>query len=130
MNDILKINQLVQNYKTAIHTQDEAFFKSLWTGNATDTMISITNQYIGLDDIYSKFLIGKIQASYQTITLIEDSQPVIHFLDDCTAIVIFEYHTECIKRDTLEPYGIHGLETQVVKKINDEWKLAHVHYSK
>jgi len=130
MNDTLKINQLVQDYKMAIHTQDESFFKSLWTASPTDTMISITHQYVGLDSIYADFLINRIQKAYQEITLIEDSQPVIHFLDESTAIVIFEYHTECIKRDTLAPYGIQGLETQVVKKINQEWKLAHVHYSK
>lgn len=130
MNDTLKIKQLLENYKEAIHTQDEAFFKNLWSGKNTDTMISITKQYVGIENIYNDFLIGGIQKAYQEITLIGDNDPVIHFLDETTAIIIFAYHTECIKRNTFETYGIQGLETQVVKKINNEWKLTHVHYSK
>lgn len=130
MNDILKIKQLLEDYKKAIHTQDERFFKKLWSGKDTDTMISITKQYVGIENIYNDFLIGGIQKAYQEITLIGDSEPTIHFLDETTAIIIFAYHTECIRRETLEIYGIQGLETQVVKKINDEWKLTHVHYSK
>lgn len=46
------------------------------------------------------------------------------------AIVVFEYQTQCIKRDTHEPYGIQGLETQVIVKENQQWKQQHVHYSK
>ena len=54
----------------------------------------------------------------------------IHQIDDNKAIIIFKYHTECIRRDTKEPYGIQGLETQIVIKENNEWKLMHIHYSK
>ena len=83
-------------------------------------MISITHQYTGLESIYQEFLKERIQGNYLKITLIQDGELKIHFLSDDIAIVIFEYHTECIKRDTLEEYGIEGLETQVVKKVDNE----------
>ena len=51
-------------------------------------------------------------------------------IDENKAIVVFRYHTECIRRDTHEPYGIQGLETQIVIKENNQWKLMHIHYSK
>lgn len=51
-------------------------------------------------------------------------------IDDNKAIVVFKYHTECICRETHEPYGIQGLETQIVIKENNQWKLMHIHYSK
>lgn len=51
-------------------------------------------------------------------------------INDSLAIVVFQYHSECIKRDTLAEYGIEGLETQVIIKEDDEWKLLHIHYSK
>lgn len=51
-------------------------------------------------------------------------------ISEDVAIVLFHYHTECIRRETKEPYSIKGLETQVVVKEDGEWKLAHVHYSK
>ena len=50
-------------------------------------------------------------------------------LTDDTAIVLFSYYTDCIRRENGEPYGIEGLETQVYKKQDGDWKLAHVHYS-
>jgi hypothetical protein len=130
MDDINAIKQLVNDYKEAIHNQDEHFFKDLWTQEETNTLISIKNQYVGIDCIYQSFLIDKIQASYKDIVLIADSEPQIHFIHEELAIVIFQYHTECIKRDTLEKYGIQGLETQVVKKVKGRWKLIHIHYSK
>ena len=42
----------------------------------------------------------------------------------------YHFDSECIRRDTKEPYGIQGLETQIVIKENNEWKLMHIHYSK
>lgn len=129
MSEQEQIQQLVQRYVKAIHTQDKEEFLSLWTGNDADTMISITNIFYGDESIYQDFLIGKIQAAYSNIDLFEDGL-TIHLLDEQTAIVIFAYHTECTKRETGEAYGIKGLETQIVRKINGEWKLQHVHYSK
>lgn len=125
-----EINEVVTRYIRTIETQDESSFKSLWSGADTDTMISITNIYRGLEKIYSDFLIGGIQAAYTKIDLIADGDPEIHFLDDATAVVIFQYHTECVKREDGSSYGIKGMETQVMKKIHGEWKLCHVHYSK
>ena len=42
---IQEINSVVNRYIHAIHTQNEAEFKSLWCGADTDTMISVTNVY-------------------------------------------------------------------------------------
>lgn len=128
MNDIEKIKVLVKNYQEAIHTQNEDDFRNLWT-NDHDTLISITNQFNGLDAIVKDFLIGGIQEKYSSIDLIAENIEV-HLLDQHTAIVIFAYHTECIRRKTQEPHGIKGLETQVVRKIGNDWKINHIHYSK
>lgn len=131
MNNTKKeINAVVARYTQAIGSQDEASFKSLWSGTDTDTMISIPHIYRGLEKIYSDFVIGAIQATFTKIDLIADGEPEIHLLDDTTAVVIFQYHTECIKREDGSPYSIQGMETQVMKRIQGEWKLCHVHYSK
>ena len=91
-------------------------------------MISITNQFRGIDTIYQNFLIDGIQKSYESIDLITENID-IRMIDENNAIVVFKYHTECILRDTHEPFGIQGLETQVVVKENNQWKLMHIHYS-
>lgn len=125
-----EIQQLLKRYVKSIHTQDEQEFRSLWSGEETDTMISVAQVYHGLDSIVSDFLIGAIRKSYSEITLIPDSVPEIHRLTEDIAVVIFCYHTECVKRDDGSPFGISGVETQVMKRIGGQWKLCHIHYSK
>ena len=93
-----EIKDLVNRYIAAIHSQDEQEFRSLWIGSDTDTMISVATAYCGVDSIVSDFLIGAIQKAYTEINLIADKEPEIHPLTEDTAIVIFSYHTECIRR--------------------------------
>lgn len=124
-----EIKELVNRYIQAIHTQDKEEFLSLWTGNEADTLISITKVYKGDQAIYDDFLIGAIQAKYSRIDLINDGL-TIQLLDDKTAIVVFSYHTECILCEDGTPFGIQGLETQVLRKIGSQWKIQHIHYSK
>ncbi|MCD7809441.1 MAG: hypothetical protein LUH02_08865 [Erysipelotrichaceae bacterium] len=130
MNDFEQLNQLVETYKDTISSQNEQQFRNLWSQKQSCSLISITKQYNGIDSIYNDFLNGIIQSNYQSIILIEDNPHEIRFIDYNTAIIIFKYHTECIKRDTLEEYGIEGLETQIAIKENNQWKLVHIHYSK
>ena len=92
-------------------------------------MISVAKIYKGIDSIYNDFLVGGIQRLYQTIDLIAEDID-INFTDSTHAVIIFRYRTECIRRETLEEYGIQGVETQCMILENKEWKLQHVHYSK
>lgn len=124
-----EIKELVKKYQKAIHTQNKDDFYALWTQKEINTLISIVNKYEGIDSIYQDFLINGIQRSYESIDLIADEID-IKWIDNDHAIVIFRYHTECIRRDTHEEYGISGLETQVVEKVDQQWKLVHIHYSK
>ena len=112
------IFHLVVKYQKAIHTQNEVDFRNLWTGQ-DNTLISMTHLYNGIDSIYHDFLINGIQKAYSKIDLIAENID-IHFIDEGHAIVIFQYHTECLRNGTNEPYGIKGLETQIIKKINNE----------
>lgn len=129
MNNKEKILNLVKAYQKVIHSQNKEDFISLWTCQDNNTLISLTNQFNGIESIYQDFLIGGIQKAYLKIDLIAENID-IHFMNENIAVVVFQYHTECIKRDTGEDYGIAGLETQVLQKIDDQWKLVHIHYSK
>ena len=122
-----EIEQLVYKYTKAVHSQNEEDFRALWSSKE-NVLISITNQFRGIDTIYQNFLIDGIQKSYESIDLIAKNIDV-RMIDENNAIVVFKYHTECILRDTHEPFGIQGLETQVVVKENNQWKLMHIHYS-
>lgn len=123
-----EIKQLVYNYAKAVHSQNEEEFKALWSSKE-NILISLANQFNGTDAIYQDFLIGGIQSHYESIDLVVEKID-IRMIDENKAIVVFRYRTECIRRDTHEPYGIQGLETQIVIKENNQWKLMHIHYSK
>lgn len=124
-----EIKQVVLRYTEAIHTQNKEDFYALWANNNDCVLISITKQFQGIDSIYEDFLIGGIQAGFSTIKLVAESIDV-HEISETLATVVFQYHTECILRESGEPFGIAGLETQVLVKEDGQWKLQHVHYSK
>lgn len=124
-----KIIEVVNCYIDVIHTQNKEDFYKLWANNSECRLISIANEFIGVDSIYKDFLIDCIQANYKSIDLINDGISV-NMINNHLAVVVFQYHTECITRDTLEEYGIEGIETQIIIKEDNEWKLLHVHYSK
>lgn len=129
MGQTAPIKGLVLRYAEAIGTQDQAQFCSLWADNPDCTLVALASQYQGVDAIYRDFLLGRIQASYTQIKLIPESID-IHMLRSDLAITVFQYRTECILRKDGSDFGIRGLETQVAVKVDGEWKLQHIHYSK
>ncbi|EOS59915.1 hypothetical protein C815_01938 [Firmicutes bacterium M10-2] len=129
MKEEKQISDLVTKYCETIATQNINEFASLWSEQKENMLISLTTLYIGTKAICDDFLIGAIHQAYETIELIADDIQ-IRMIEKDVAIVVFKYHTECICRKTKEPYGICGLETQVVVKENGQWKFVQIHYSK
>lgn len=123
------IEQLVHQYQECVHTQDREDFDQVFSTSAECSLISIGTLYSGREAIYNDFLVGGIRSHYEVIDLIAEDI-AIRLLDETHAIIIFQYHTECIRRESKEYYSIQGLETQVAIKEDGQWKLVHVHYSK
>jgi uncharacterized protein (TIGR02246 family) len=122
-----QVAAVVERYCDAVHTQDEDTFKALWTGDDANTEIAGSKVFRGLDAIYDDFLAGLIRGTYASITLVNDGLEVSRITDD-VAVAVFRYHTECVRRDTGEPYGIAGVETQVLRLEGGTWRLVHVQY--
>lgn len=127
MDFIKEVEQLVKRYADAVHSQDENEFKSLWTQEETNAVISGEKYFQGVGSIYQDFLIGLISEKYSSIYLVNDGLRAYPLTAD-TAVAIFRYHTDCIVRATGEKYGMTGIETQVLKKTKDGWKIAHIQY--
>ena len=124
-----EILQCVEQYKKAVHTQEAADFYPIWAKSCETSLISISTCFTGTDSIYQDFLLGRIRQAYTKIDLIA-RETNVRLLSDSCAVVIFSYYTDCIRRETGEPFGIEGLETQVYIREEDGWKLAHVQYAK
>ncbi len=123
------ILEVLEKYKETIHTQNEDDFRKIWSQNRECTLISIRRAFHGLDSIVDDFLIDGIHKAYTKIDLISESVS-INLIEPDAAIIVFGYHTDSIRRESGEPYGIQGLETQVMIKEDGKWKLVHIHYSK
>ena len=128
MNDIEAIEKVVAGYAEAIHSMDPEELRPLWAEGAPCTLVSIGTVYHGTDSICEDFLVGGIARAYASIDLIAEGVEV-NLVDGDHATVIFRYHTECVRRVTGEPYGIQGVETQVLVREGGSWRLQHVHYS-
>ena len=120
------IRKKVLAYCEAVEKQDQNAFRELFDQDAT--LISISTLFDGIDAIVNNFL-GAIQKAYQTIRLIPEDID-IRLRENDMAVVIFQYHTECIRREDGSKFGIAGMETQIYVRKNEDWKLIHVHYSK
>ena len=122
-----KILRVLEQYVRGIHTQAEEDFLPIWA-EGENVLISPAGCFTGTQSIYEDFLLGRIQKAYTRIDLIP-KETLVRLLGSDTAVVLFSYCTDCIRRETGEPYGIEGLETQVYIKQGADWKLTHVHYS-
>ena len=130
MTDTIQtIHQKVNQYKYVIETQEKDAFYALWAEKYETSLISVNTCFIVSGAIYRDFLIGGIRKAYSKIEFEIKTADVRLLTDDC-AVVIFLYEIHCTRRETGEPYGIAGLETQVYVKENKDWKLAHMQYAK
>ena len=118
---------MVEQYKTAVHTQAWEDFAPLWAEGAENVLISPGGYFVGTQMIYKEFLINRIRKAYSRIDLI--SHDIDVRITGDTAIVVFSYSTDCDLRESGDRFGIAGLETQVYVRQNGLWKLTHVHYS-
>lgn len=122
------IYTVLERYKRAIHTQSAADFLPIWAQTGENVLISPAGCFRGTEAIYRDFLLGRIRAAYTQIDLITESVALRALTAD-SAAAVFAYRTACIRRETGEPHGLRGMETQVYVREPDGWKLAHVHYS-
>ena len=123
-----ELQDLVKRYIASVETADRALFDTVWAKEGTCRIISGTNVFAGRDLIYDDFVVGAIGAAYTSIRLVPHDIQAFPERDDL-AIILFSYHTECTLRESGEPFGISGMETQVAVKEDEGWRLLHVHYS-
>ena len=124
-----ELEELVEKYRRLVSTQDRALYDEVFSSTRAVSLVSIRHTYLGDKGIYEDFLVGAVRASYRTIELVREELSMRLIAED-TALIIFGYHTECERRETGEPYGIAGLETQVAVREDAGGRLVHVHYSK
>lgn len=120
------VEETVESYTEQIHDQDEDRFKDLFTRDAV--LISGTKLFSGVEEIYREFVRNLLHAKFTEISLVKENLTVRYVTEE-VAVAVFQYHTECILRKNGNSYGIAGIETQVLKKQGESWKIVHIQYA-
>lgn len=113
----------MQDYLTMISTQDMEIAKGLWAEKESITLINPRTQLFGFDEIM-KFV--SAFGSKNNVTLSSTSE-VINVSENLGYVQLYWLFDET-NTDGTHKLG-RGRETLLFEKINDEWRLVHVHYS-
>ncbi|MDI9862898.1 nuclear transport factor 2 family protein [Flectobacillus sp. DC10W] len=125
--DLQKINKLLEIYKMSINKADTTLGKKVFITTQKLTFIHPRGHEKGWDGIKrgiyemfgTTFSNRNLKSDHETITVYKDM-----------AILEFYWVFDATFADEkLTPLQTRGRETQVLKKINGEWKIVHVHYS-
>lgn len=126
-SDLEKINEVLSKYKTSINKADLELDRSIFLDSEEITFIHPRGHQKGWESIqegiYNMFggrFSNRNLQSYDEQIILYDNIAVVEFY------WIFDATFSDGSNDTMQT---KGRETQVMKKINDQWKIAHVHYS-
>ena len=126
-NDKTAIEQVLEDYKKSINESDTTLARTFWLTDSRVSFIHPRGHEKGWDaikkDIYdmfgSNFSKRDLKSYDETITLYGDM-----------AILEFYWIFDAIfAGENPAPMQTKGRETQVLKKIDGQWRIVHIHYS-
>lgn len=127
--DHQQIIDMVHRYAETIKYADERpdLIKNLWELSEDISNINPRGHQKGFKELMEGFYPPlNILLSKRELNIL--GTPSIYLFDN-TAIVEFYWQLDATLRDSGEPFELQGRETQVMRKVNGEWKLVHLHYS-
>lgn len=122
------IEILLENYATSINNGDLDLADKLFLQNKNTSFIHPRGHEVGFDNVkevfYVKTMINRFSKRDLRIHNIK-----INLLTDNTAVVEFYWDFYATFREDNTDIITNGRESQTLIKVNNKWKIAHVHYS-
>ena len=122
------IEMLLENYATSIKYGDLDLADKLFLQNKNTSFIHPRGHEVGFDNVkeafYVKTMINRFSKRDLRIHNIK-----INLLTDNTAVVEFYWDFYATFREDNTDIITNGRESQTLIKVDDKWKIAHVHYS-
>ena len=126
MDEQSYVQEVIKQYVLSVNTLDTEKAKSLWLNEPNISFIHPRGHEIGLDQIIRSFLqetMGRF--SQRKLMPYDESITIV----GNTALVVFYWKFDAIFAHDGSPLHTEGRETQIMLKVDNEWKLLHIHYS-
>jgi len=127
-----RVLDVVHKYTQSVNVGDKQpeLIEDLWEHSPDVSNINIRGHQKGFDDIKKNFYapIFAVLKDRNLRMFTNEREPSVYIFDN-TAVVEFYWELNGVTIDGNKPVHMFGRETHVMRKINGEWKLVHLHYS-
>ena len=127
MDDKAAIEQLLATYAESVNMADIALASSIWLTEGVPIFIHPRGTERGWSEIACNFYGATMGDMFVKRELCPRDISIEVFGDTAIAIFCWDFHAT-IRKDGSR-LETHGRETQVLRKIGGQWRIAHVHYS-
>ena len=126
-NDIKAIEQVIENYKTSINRADTTLAATFWLTTPEVSFIHPRGHEKGWEEIKSG-IYGMFGSRFSKRDL-KSYNETIQLYGDMAVVEFYWIFDAVFSGENPESMQSKGRETQVLKKIEEEWRIVHVHYS-
>lgn len=120
-----RIKTLLNNYMKSVSDLDRQLARTVWADASEISIINAAGQFFGFNSIFDDFIIKSFSGlSERKLSSLSE---VINIYGDMAYIQF--YWAFDIKDKDGKTDQRRGRETLICRKINDEWKVYHIHYS-
>jgi ketosteroid isomerase-like protein len=125
--DNLAIHRLLDQYAQAVDTVDLKLLAQIWSHSPEVSFIYPLGEEHGFDaieqNVFEKVMGGMFSARDLKV------HDVLIYVNGDSAWSEFHWDFHATLRKDGSAVTTHGVETQVYRKENGQWRLVHVHYS-
>ncbi len=119
------IRILLNNYTKSISNLDYSLAKTIWADSDEVSIINGSGQYFGFKSIFNDFMVKSFsELSDRQLSSVSE---IINIYGDMAYIQFYWIFERKNKEGNILQSS--GRETMICRKINNEWKINHIHYS-
>lgn len=119
------IRGLLDKYTRSISTIDRSLARSVWADSGEISIINGLGQFFGFENIFNDFVVKAF--GELTERKLSSVSELIQVYGDIAYIQF--YWIFDIKEKDEKTEQRRGRETLICRKVNNEWKIYHIHYS-
>lgn len=120
-----QVRERMQDYFNMVSNLDETIAKGLWAKEGNISIITPRGHFFGLNSIMNDFL-KKAFSSFKYRKLSSLSEVINVYGNSANVQLYWNFDTIDAKG---EKHQDRGRESLIFEKIDNEWRLVHVHYS-